>query len=386
VEPLDPSAAPAATDGPAGKVALDAGVDIVRVDPSAVQDDGQIAEDDLDELLAALPDVGEPDLLREVLALTDPKPGQEAAIATVEAAGAVKFEVPGGDPAADREAVAMLDEAQALTVVGVGPTFGTPDLFAWRVGAAEKGALLPTGTQQLFPARYVTTTAHEWDDPEAVVARAAADAEEYDTKGVPAVPTVAVRASAASSYAGDDGDWVLEEPIDELRPLVDAARAADQYVLLEVGAGPGPVVDQVRELEPLLSKPGVGVALYPEQRRGDGTSTTSEAMGAGEIGAVLDYLADVTTREALPATMLVVHQTRADSVPDREILRSTPQVQVVIAADRTGGTTTGEWVWTQLTKDVPKSVRLGWSGPASVFPGAAAAVPSQPAPVLVAAS
>lgn len=387
VEHVEPSASPEEAPGPAGSAAVRAGVDVVRLDVGLATDEGELAEDDLEALRETLPTTGEPVLLSEVLALTDPQPGQEAAIATVRAAGAVTFEVPGGDPAAVPEAIAMIDDAQALTVVGVGPTFGDPEIFAWKVLTAEHGVLLPTGTQHLFPARYVTTSADRSDDPATVVARATEDAAEYAVEGEPVVPTVVVRASTPSGSAGADGDYVTEEAIEEIEPIVRAARDAGQYVLLDVAAGPGPVVEEVRDLEPLLTIPGVGVALRPEQRRGDGVDTRSYLMEAAEIAEVVAYLAEVTTREGLPPTLLVVHQTRPDSVPDRTALRALPQVEIVITADRTGGATTGEWVWNQLTEELPPDVRLGWSGPQRVHAGAARLVPTEPAvPVLVAAS
>ncbi len=387
VERVEPSPPPGADPGPAGRAALHAEVDVVRLDPGVVTDDGELADDDLETLRGKLPATGEPVLLKEVLALTDPQPGQEAAIATVRAAGAVTFEVPGGDPAALPEAITMIDDAQALTVVGVGPTFGDPETFAWKVLTAEHGALLPTGTQHLFPARYVTTSAGRSDDPEAVVARATEDAAEYAVDGEPVVPTVVVRASTPSRSAGADGDHVTEAATEDLEPFVRAAREAGHYVLLDVAAGPRPVVEEVRDLEPLLATPGVGVALRPEERRGDGVDTRSSRMEAAEVAEVVEYLAEVTTREGLPPALLVVHQTRPDSVPGRDTLRPVPQVEIVLAADRTGGATTGEWVWNQVTEEVPPGVRLGWSGPRRVHDGAAQLVPSEPAvPVLVAAS
>lgn len=385
VEPVDPSADATEADSPAAEAAVRAGLDLVRLDPDAVQTDGEIEPSDLESLRASLPDLGEPHLLSEVLALTDPQPGQEAAIATVEAAGAVAYEVAGGDLAGDADAIEMLDNAQALTVVGVGATFGDPDLFAWRVAAAERGALLPTGTHHLFPGRYVTTSGDPQDDPAQVVAKAAADSEAYRLDDVPLVPTVSVTASSASWYPGEDGDWVDEQEVDDLKALVDAARDADQYVLLEVGAGSAPLVDEVRSLEPLLSKPGVGISIRPEERH-EGGATASNQVSSDEIAAVIEYLAGVTTHEGLPPSMLVIHQTRPDSVPSRDELRSVPQVKVVIAADRTGGPTTGEWVWGEVSRDVPPTVNLGWSGPSVVYDGVSELLPAEPAPVLVAVS
>ncbi|MGW8565715.1 hypothetical protein [Isoptericola sp. NPDC055881] len=332
-------------------------------------------------------------LLREVLALVDPVKGQEAAIASLRAAGAVTTAVPGGD-LGTAHAVQTVDRAQALTVVGVGPGFGDATTFAWRVAAAERAALLPTGSQHLLPARYVTVDATVWEDPATAVARAQAAAAAYepsedddgsdgsDTQDAPVVPTLVLTASATSGGAGEDGDWVTQEDLDALQPLVSAARDAGVYVLLDVGAGPGPVVDQVRAAEPLLRDPGVGVALDPESRVGDGVTTTSHVMSADEVADVEAYLADLVTREALPPALLVVHQTLPESIPDRALLRSLPQVEVAVVADRTGGVTTGEWVWNQVSAGVPDGVHVGWSGPAAGVLGSV--VPADPAPVVIA--
>ncbi|MFD6179343.1 MULTISPECIES: hypothetical protein [unclassified Isoptericola] len=335
---------------------------------------------------------GGPRLLREVLALIDPAEGQEAAIASLRAAGAVTTRVPGGD-LGSRDVVQTVDRAQALTVVGVGRSFGDAATFAWRVAAAERAALLPTGSQHLLPARYVTVPATVWDDPATAVARAQAAAAAYtpadgtdtgtdggDDVG-PVVPTLVLPVSTTATSPGDDGDWVTQEDVEALRPLVSAARDAGVYVLLDIGAGPAPVADQVRAAEPLLGSSGVGVSVRPEKRVGDGASTTSHEMTADELDEVTAYLADLVSREGLPPALLVVHQTRPESVPDRELLHSLPQVEVAVVADRTGGVTTGEWVWNQVSADVPKGVRLGWSGPAVGVLDSV--LPADPAPVVI---
>ncbi|GAA1988482.1 hypothetical protein GCM10009718_27560 [Isoptericola halotolerans] len=328
--------------------------------------------------------------LREVLALTDPQPGQEAAVATLRAAGAVDHEVPGGDIAASPESIERIDMAQALAVIGVGPSFGAAADFGWRVAAAERGDLLPTGTQHLLPARYVTTAGDRRDEPADVVERAASSAEAYaDLEGGPVVPTVVVQASARAGHPGEDGDWVAEEPLAELEPLVDAALAADQYVLLDVGAGASTLLEEVEPLTELLRRPGVGVALHPEQRRSDGGLPPGQ-VPVDEVEAVITYIEGVVTNHGLPPTTVVVHQTRPESVVDRErladVAAATDAVEIVLAADRTGGPTTTEWVWGRVTDDVPDGVHAGWAGP--VYPPTQAAdlVPTDPAPLFVAGS
>ncbi len=381
----------------AEQAAATADVDVVHLRVSGLPDAGEDEPGALsaaevaslqDDVGAALADGASPEpqdpaevRLREVLALTDPQPGQEAAIATLRAAGAVDHAVPGGDIAASPESITEIDLAQALAVVGVGPTFGGAAEFAWRVEAAERGDLLPTGTQQLLPARYVTTVAEPSEDPAAVTARAAAAAEAYAGLGDgPVVPTVVVQAGAAAGRPA-------EERVAELEPVVDAARDAGQYVLLDVAAGDSALLEEVEPLEELLSSPGVGVALHPEDRVSDGV-LPSQQVSVEEVQAVIAYIEGVVTNRGLPPTTVLVHQTRPESVVDRErladVAAGTEAVEIVLAADRTGGPTTGEWVWNRVSDNVPDGVHTGWAGPTYLPAQGADLVPTDPAPLFVA--
>lgn len=342
-----PSADPAADL--AERAAQQAGLEVVRLDPDEVGHGGGgsaaadgaaepvLHQDDLadlqDELGLAR---DEPPLLTEVLALTDPEPGQEAAIATLQAAGAVPFAVPGGDLGADGDAVRRVDGAQALTVVGVGPRFADPDGLAWQVRAAETGALLPTGSQRALPARYAAATAVRGQDPGRAVELAAAAAgtgsDAAATAGAgPVVPTVVVKAATRQVSAGADGDHLQAVPAADVAPVVDAARAAGQQVLLEIEGGGARLDDQLRAVEPLLHHAGVGVVLHPEQRRSGAGLDRGGSVPVGELQAAVDYLAGVVTDADLPQTLLVVHDLD-DAVVGAGALEARPQVAVLDAA------------------------------------------------------
>lgn len=366
-------------------------------DPAAapLPDPAQLDDGDLADLRAKLPDRGEPELLTEVLALVDPQPGQEAAIGTVTAAGAVPFRVAGGDPGASAEAVDMLADAKALGVVAVGAGFGSAEDFAWRVAAAETGEMLPTGSQRLFPARYVATrytvpltgggAPENLDEAIALAGENAAPFTSPD-QATPVVGAIELAAAVRSTSAGADGDYVTEQPAAALQPAIDAARAAGRLVLLDVAPGNRPLVEEVRELEPLLAQPGVGVALHPEQRRAGGGARSAGVVDVSEVQAVLDYLSRVVAENALPQSMLVVYQSTASSVVNREGLTSTAQVATVFLAARgADGLATTPGIWSDVTTGLPAGVRLGWAAPSSLPDDAASLLPAEPAvPDLVA--
>ncbi|WP_425956146.1 hypothetical protein [Xylanimonas sp. McL0601] len=335
------SAAPSAAEG----AARAAGLQAVRLDPDSVvpggaadgaatggPDDAAVAVDRrrLDELRTQLGDVlpeAEPSLLTEVLALVDPQPGQEAALATLRAAGAVTEPAPGGDPGASGTTVRTLSDAQALSVVGVGPGFADADTFAWQVAAAEGGQLLPTGSQRVLPAQFDAVSARVGNAQDRLLA--ATDTASAD--GTPVVPTLVLRAAARQWSAGPERTYVSTETVEALTPIVEAARRSNRYVVLELEGGSIALVDQVRALEPLLVQGGVGLLVHPEQRRSGAGLTRGGSVPAAELQAVVDYLAGLATQKALPQVLLAVHS--LDSAVDgADTLTQRPQVGVVDAS------------------------------------------------------
>ncbi|WP_419705468.1 hypothetical protein [Promicromonospora sp. NFX87] len=342
----------------------------------------------VDGLRAKIPDVADPELLQEILVAVDPKLGQEAAIGTALAAGAVPVTVPGGSIVAGPETVETIRTLQPLGVVGIGSEFGSADDLGWQVAVATSGTTLPDGALQLFPGRYVSTSytvpAGSTDpaaDAAGAVAGAAANGELLG-----GTPLVTVTASVRSGAAGEDGDYVDEQPLELLTPAVDAIREAGQPVLLDVAPGNKPLAAKLKEIEPLLAKPGVGLSVHPEFRMaGDGAE--AGAVPVAELQAVVDRLAAMATARSLPQIMLEVHQSTAASVVDRAALRVPPQVAVVFtAAGPAEGQATADGVWADVAADLPQGAVLGWSAPSAVPADPTSIMPTEPLLGLVSAS
>ncbi|MEU4362289.1 hypothetical protein [Promicromonospora sp. NPDC023987] len=341
----------------------------------------------VDGLRADIPDVADPVLLQEVLVAVDPKLGQEAAIGTALAAGAVPVEVPGGSVAGSPETVETIRTLKPLGVVGIGGGFGSADALGWQVGVATSGATLPNGSLRLFPGRYVSTSyavpAGE-TDPAADAARAV-DAASINGEVLGGTPLVTVLASLRSTEAGEDGDYVAEQPLETITPAVEAIRDAGQLVLLDIAPGNQPLVAQVDDLVPLLSRPGVGLSVHPEFRIA-GNGADAGAVPVAELQAVVDRLAEIATSEGLPQVMLEVHQSTAASVVDREALQVPPQVAVVFtAAGPAAGQATTGGVWADVAGDLPAHTFLGWSAPSEVPADPTSIMPTEPLLGLVSA-
>ncbi|QAY69064.1 hypothetical protein [Xylanimonas protaetiae] len=325
-----PSAATAAADA--------AGLKVVHLDPDAAVTDGpdgapvmeHAALEDLRHALGDTLPTTPATRLTEVLALVDPTDGQEAALATLRAAGAVTEVVPGGDLGATAASVRTVNDAQALTVVGVGPGFADADAFAWQVAAAETGQVLPNGTQRLAGATFAATAARVSDAPQQMLA--ATDDDPPSAPADPAasttLPTLVLRASARVREAGTDRTYLRPETVETLTPLVEAARRKGLYVVLELEGGSATLLDQVRALDPLLSTGGVGVLVHPEQRRSGAGRERGGAVTVAELQEVVDHLAALTADHALPQVLLAVHSL-GTAVEGGDALAARPQVAVV---------------------------------------------------------
>ncbi|MFI2365817.1 hypothetical protein [Promicromonospora sp. NPDC019610] len=392
---LSAAAEAAASAGKGGAGTGDAGKDGAGTGDAGTKEDAKVELPTADRLHAAdlaglradIPDVSDPELLQEILVAVDPKPGQEAAIGTALAAGAVPVEVPGGDVAAHAGTVETIRALKPLGVVGIGAEFGAAEDLGWQVAVATSGATLPDGSLQLFPGRYVSTSytvPAGIADPAADAVRAV-DAAATNGELLGGSPLVTVTASVRSSAPGEDGDYVDEQPLELLTPAVEAIRDAGQIVLLDVAPGVQPLAAQLDDLEPLLTKPGVGVSVHPEFRVA-GNGAESGSVPVAELQEVVDRLARIATAQGLPQIMLEVHQSTAASVVDRSELRIPSQVAVVFtAAGPAAGQATAGGVWADVANDLPAHAVLGWSAPSEVPADATSILPTEPLLGLVSA-
>ncbi|MCM0641456.1 hypothetical protein [Cellulomonas wangsupingiae] len=313
-----------------------------------------------------------------VLALAD-GPVPPAAGATLRALGVDVLDVPGGDPRATSAAVQALAVASPETVVAYGSSFAPADRLVHRVAAARTGAELPGGGQLVFPAvegqpgkRYVALygtpgsgalgVLGEQDVP-ATVARAEQHAAPY--RGLTTdtvVPAVEIIATIASAGAEPDGSYSRKRSVEELRPLVEAAGAAGQYVVLDLQPGHQDFVTQAQLYTDLLALPHVGLALDPEWRLAPGQVHLRQigSVGIDEVNATAAWLAQLTRERALPQKMFVLHQFSLRMISERERLdTSHDELAPLIHVDGQGGQPAKAGTWAALRNAAPP-VHWGW--------------------------
>ncbi|NKY41549.1 hypothetical protein HGA02_19125, partial [Cellulomonas septica] len=251
--------------------------------------------------------------------------------------------------------------------------------LAARVATASTGVELPGGGQLVFPAvpgqpgkRYVAlygtpgTAAlgvlGEQDVP-ATVARAQGQADAYrPLTGDTVVPAVEVIATIASAGPGPDGNYSQERSVEELRPLVEAAGAAGQLVILDLQPGRTDFVTQAQLYADLLALPYVGLALDPEWRLAPDQVHLRQigSVGIDEVNAVSAWLAGLTRERALPQKMLVLHQFSLRMISGREGLdTSHDELATVIHVDGQGSQPAKAGTWATLRAGAP-AVHWGW--------------------------
>ncbi len=314
--------------------------------------------------------------LDDVVALAVDDPADLASVATARAAGVPVHLVPADRPNPQASAVAIgaLNASTATQVLAIGAALGAEPALEWKIRSARTGFQLPGGGQVLFPGHQFVAL---YGSPvtsglgllgeqgaQASIQRAQATAAQYDgLTDRTVVPMFEMIATVAAGSAGSDGNFSNEQPVDVLRPWVEAAGAAGVYVMLDLQPGRSDFLTQARQYEELLRLPHVGLALDPEWRLGPDERPLQRigSVGAAEVNSVVQWLADLTRDNGLPPKMFVLHQFRLDMLPDREAIdMSRPELAMVIHADGQGSQPAKQATWRTLHADAPAGVWWGW--------------------------
>ena len=198
---------------------------------------------------------------------------------------------------------------------------------------------------------------------DASVGRAIEIARPYEAFGRRVVPTFEILASVASSEAGTDGDYSNEFDPSKFRAHLDAAAAADMHVVFDLQTGRARFPDQAREYEALWRFPHTSIALDPEWRVGPTGRPGGGFIGsvdAAEVNETIDYIDDVIRRHGLPPKMCIVHQFTASMITNKQQIRGTDLVQVVIQMDGFGTLELKRASWSRTVADLPAGAFAGW--------------------------
>jgi hypothetical protein len=200
-------------------------------------------------------------------------------------------------------------------------------------------------------------------DAQAGVTRAGLVAAAYEGFGRRVVPTFEIIASVAAAEAGADGDFSNEFSFDKFAPHLDAAAANGMHVVFDLQTGRTRFPDQAREYESLWLQPHASIALDPEWRVGPDERPGGGRIGtvdAAEVNETIDYIDSLITANGLPPKMCIVHQFAESMITNKQQIRGTDNVQVLIQMDGFGTLDLKRGTWRRVVSTLPEGAFTGW--------------------------
>ncbi len=299
----------------------------------------------------------------------------------------------------DVDGIRALLDGRTNVVVGGAPTTPTEE---WQIALAATATELFGGGTQVFPDRRIIAYYGNpltfrlgllgETDPDRAVERVTERAALYDAEGLPpAQPGFEIIATVASNRAGDDENYSNEMDVEVLRPWIDTALANGVSVILDLQPGRSDFVSQAKLYEEFLRLPDVGLALDPEWRLEPDQRHLRQigSVGAEEINSVIDYLTTLVHEETLPQKVLILHQFQERMLPDRELVKTPPEIAVVVHVDGQGslGSKYGTWA-AMLNATTAPDQQLWWAWKNFIDEDFPTATPGQvnavdPLPVIV---
>jgi hypothetical protein len=260
--------------------------------------------------------------------------------------------------------------SSAIRYVGAEPT-----ATAWEIDTLIRGVQVPGGGFQIFPTsqprRYVAFYGHPVatglgalgeQGPTETLARMQPLLAEYAADGAQVIPTFEIIASIASA-GPTDGDYSEEWPPDAFAEWIRVAQENGMYVILDLQPGREDFLTQAKQYEELLKLPNVGLALDPEWRLQPDQVHLRQIgqVNAAEVNTVVDWLSTLVRDKGLPQKMLIVHQFKSTMILDREMLKSAPELQMIIQMDGQGPIPTKDETYAFLTAGTEDAHwRWGW--------------------------
>lgn len=183
----------------------------------------------------------------------------------------------------------------------------------------------------------------------------------YGSDGAFVVPTFNYIGSVAQPGCG-----TAAAPISTFDDGIELAADTGGYVMFDLQPGSQSFLTQAQFYEEALKLPHVGLAIDPEWHCGwPGQSTFGRGgtVTATEINEVIEWMANLVDREALPQKLLVIQQFRLDMIQDRDQIVERPEVQVVIQMDGEGQGNLGtkDDTWAAVTAGTEEAHwRWGW--------------------------
>ncbi len=154
----------------------------------------------------------------------------------------------------------------------------------------------------------------------------------------PVQPALHYIAVTAQGSPGPSVKYRLRMPFHQIDRVLEMAAKIDALVFLDIQVGHSTLQEEIPALRKYLLLPSVHLGIDPEYSM-KGGQVPGRAIGtfdAADINYASDYLAELVKQEDLPPKILVVHRFTKAMVTHHKLIKTRPEVQIVMNMDGFG--------------------------------------------------
>jgi len=143
----------------------------------------------------------------------------------------------------------------------------------------------------------------------------------------------------AQGQPGQDGRYRRRESTAVIKSMLDEARANGFKLILDIQPAWSNVADEVNAIRQFLIEPDVFLALDPEFTMEDRQHVPGKIIGtmsASEVNTAIEILEQIIKENHLPPKVLIVHQFTWNMLPDKEQIRPSEMMDIVLDMDGFG--------------------------------------------------
>ncbi|MGB4959963.1 MAG: hypothetical protein WBO36_10840 [Saprospiraceae bacterium] len=154
----------------------------------------------------------------------------------------------------------------------------------------------------------------------------------------PALPAIHYIAITAQSKPGAGNTYRLRMPEKQIQKAIDLGEKAGGITFLDIQVGHSTLIKEVPTLEKYLLNDHVHLGIDPEWSMKDGTVPGRKigSLDASDVNFTIEFLSDLVKKNKLKPKILVVHRFTKGMVTNSDLIKPTPEVQVVIDMDGFG--------------------------------------------------
>ena len=154
----------------------------------------------------------------------------------------------------------------------------------------------------------------------------------------PVIPAIEYIAETAQGLAGPDKMYRAVMPNKEIDKAYAMAEKINGILILDIQVGLSTVQKELPKFKDYLMRPNVHLAIDPEfsMKTGKRPGTVIGTESSSDINYVINYLSDIVRENKLTPKILLVHRFTEKMVTEANLIKPTPEVQVVIVMDGWG--------------------------------------------------